>query len=599
MVFRAAARALVFAALWILCAGQSANAAPPPATVTGKAWPVLKDAWSAEDEQGFSDFVRAIGETTCSTIADCLDNPANPYRDPEDPTLFGDCADMAYILRAYYAWKHGLPFAYTNGLRTRDGGGDDLRYSSNGNVVTSKAAAYGPKPVDARQFLRAIGNVVSTAMLRTDPETGGGALWDDWYSIDITRQSVRAGSVAYDIYGHVGIVYNVLDDGRVLIVAAHPDNTVSRSVYGANFLRAKPALGAGLKAWRPIRIVGAKRRPDGALTGGRIVAAKNSELPDFSLIQFYGNVKEEDGAPWVQSEFEFDGRKVSYYDYVRRRLAAPGFRYDPVDELAHGLDEICGAIRDRKAAVDLAIDYGYPKQPHPDKLPHNIYGTYGEWETHSTPSRDARLKVSFIELRRETQKLYEKTLAGDPSVIYQGDNLAADLWKTWLEKKDKCTVTYIRSDNTRVRLNLAHIMDRLWDLSFDPYHCPERRWGASGGELATCPDDEVKTRWYEAERYLRYQAERTYDVRMDFTLAQLKPPGAAPPEQGGLGVEAPADHDLRRYLVSLLPNAVAAEGEAQIYRVNEELPPDLWTPYWMPNHAAPADPATLPTPSGQ
>ncbi|MBY0423368.1 MAG: hypothetical protein K2Q06_13760, partial [Parvularculaceae bacterium] len=282
----------------------AASAEPPPATVKGTLWPVLKESWSEEDEKGYSDFVQLIGRTNCSTIADCLDNPANPYRDPDnDPTLFGDCADMAYILRGYYAWKHGLPFAYTSGLRTRDGSGDDLRYSSDGNLVTAKTIAYGPKPIDAHKFLRAIGNVVSTAMFRTHPETGAvGGAWDDWYSIDITRDAVRPGSIAYDIYGHVGIVFDILDDGRVLIVAAHPDQTVSRSVYGANFLRAKPELGAGLKAWRPIRLEGAKRRPDGTLTGGRFVAAKNTEIKDFSVIQFFGNTQEQEGAEWHQGE---------------------------------------------------------------------------------------------------------------------------------------------------------------------------------------------------------------------------------------------------------------------------------------------------------
>lgn len=586
-------RPLVAALVAAVCLSPlAAGATPPPATVKGKTWPILKESWSDEDERGYAEFVQAIGRTDCSTIADCLDSTANPYRDPDvDPTLFGDCADMAYILRAYYAWKHGLPFAYTSGLRTRDNSGDDLRYSSEGNVVTAKTIAYGPKPVDARSFLGAIGNVVSTAMLRTHPETGAAAgAWDDWYAIEITREAVRPGSVAYDIYGHVGIVFDILDDGRVLIVAAHPDQTVSRSVYGANFLRAKPELGAGLKAWRPIRIEGARRRADGSLHGGKVVAAKNDEIKDFSVVQYFGDTREQDGAPWHQGEFTVEGRKVSYYDYVRRRLAAPGFRYNPVDELKHGLDEICGAIRDRKVAVDLAVDSKYPQRPQPDRLPPNIYGTYGDWERFSTPSRDARLKVSFIELRREVQRLYEKTVSGDVSMVYEGSDLPGDLWNAWLDRKEACTVTYRRSDDSRVRLNLGHVMDRLWDLSFDPHHCPERRWGAKGAEMETCTDDALKGRWYEAQKWLRYQAERTYDVRMDFTLDQLKSPADAKPENGGIGAEKPADPDIRAYLTSLLPPpetpAVADDENApRVYRANETLPPDRWTPYWRPNHA--------------
>ena len=101
-------------------------------------------------------------------------------------------------------------------------------------------------------------------------------------------------------------------------------------------------------------------------------------------------------------------------------------------------------------------------------------------------------------------------------------DLADDLMKAFQQEKDACTVTYWRSDKTRMRLNLSHVMERLFDLSFDPYHCPERRWGARGVELETCTDDEDKDQWYAALRFLRYQAERTYDVRMDFSFEPAK-----------------------------------------------------------------------------
>lgn len=553
------------------------------AAVGGAHWAVVKEAWDGEDEKSFEAFVRAIGRSNCTSIADCLDNPANPYRSAVDPTLYGDCADMAYVLRAYFAWKHGLPFAYQSAMRTADGAPADLRYSPNGNVVAGKRAAHGAKTVDARAYLSRIGGEVSTAMFRTHPVSGGGALYDDFYPIDISRRSVRPGVIAYDIYGHVGIVYDVLEDGRVLIVASHPDNSVSRSVYGPNFLRAKPELGAGLKAWRPIRIEGASRRKDGSLSGGRIVATKNEEIDDYSLVQFFGNGARDPSEEWHEGDFVLEGRTYHYYDYVRRRLAAPGYRYHPVTEFSKGLDEICGAAIDRKTAVDRALDAGVHLRPHPERMPPNIYGTYGEWENFSTPSRDARLKVSFVELRRDVQQLYERTKAGDPGLVYDGADLAGDLWRAWETKKDACNVVYRRSDGTRMMLNLGHVMDRLWDLSFDPYHCPERRWGAGRGvEFETCTDDDAKHRWYSAQRFLRYQAERTYDVRMDFLLDELKSPTLAPPAEGGLGVESPPDADLRAYLQSINAKTLAeSEGAPAIYPVGYEPPVRQWVPYWL------------------
>lgn len=524
---------------------------------SGPAWKVYKTEWTPADEARYAAFVQAIGRSACTSLEGCLQSDANPYRGPDDD-FSGDCADMAYTLRAYFAWKHGLPFSYQNAMRTADGKPEDVRYSTAGNRVAGRRDAVGQAPVSAPGFIRRIAGEVSTAMFRTHPEVGGkGALFDDFYPIAINREAVRPGVIAYDIYGHVGIVYDVLDDGRVLVVASHPDHSVTRTTYGANFLRAKPDLGAGLKAWRPIRLEGAAKRADGSYAGGRVRAAGNDEIADYSLEQYFGNVARASGE-WHEGEFQHEGRTVNYYEYVRRRLAAPGFAYDPVDELRNSMRAICGAVKDRKTAVDRATSMRIYLKDHPGRLPPNIFGTYGQWEEFSTPSRDARLKVSFIDLRRTTQEHVEQVARGDAGVLYGGDDLAGDLWAAFTEEKDACTVTYWRSDNTRVRLNLGHVMDRLWDLSFDPYHCPERRWGATGTELETCVETPDKTRWYNAQRHLRYQAERTYDVRMDFTVDELKPPSVAGPADGGLGVEAPADADLRAYLSRLLPTPVAA-----------------------------------------
>ena len=525
------------------------EAAIPPAVNHGKVWKVYKTHWSRADEAGYAAFVQAIGRSGCTSLEHCLKSDANPYRSDEDPDLRGDCADMVYVLRGYYAWKNGLPFSYQNAMRTADRAREDLRYSNAGNVVAGRRQIIN-RVYDAHHFLGRIGGEVSTAMFRTHPETGGGRFHDDFYPVTISRETVKPGVIAYDIYGHVGIVYDILEDGRVLVVASHPDESVTRTTYGPNFMRSKPGLGAGLKTWRPIRVENAEKNADGSLSGGRLRAAQNDELEHFSMEQFIGTVPHPSGV-WHYGEFRHNGRTLKYYDFVRRRLAASDFAYNPVDELRFGLEAVCDAIKARKTAVDAALTSRIHLKPHPGRLPPNIYGTYGEWEEYSTPSRDARLKVSFIELRRDMQRLVEETRAGAPGVRYDGSDLAGDLMAAFNETKDACTFTYWRSDSTRVRLNLAHVMERLWDLSFDPYHCPERRWGARGTELETCTDNAFKTQWYSAQRFLRYQAERTYDVRMDFTLEELQPPMLAGPEDGGLGVEAPADADIRAYIASL------------------------------------------------
>jgi len=524
-----------------------------PAVNTGPEWRIYKTEWSETDEAGYAAFVTAIGESGCKTLGACLKSAANPYRHTDKRTYYGDCADMAYMLRAYYAWKNGLPFSFQSAMRTADGEREDVRYSGAGNLIADRrdvTTPVGGAPVNAPRFIAEIGGLVSTAMFRTDPAKGGGRWFDDFYAVKINRAAVTPGVVAYDIYGHVGIVYDVGADGRVRVVASHPDHTITRSLYGPNFLRAKPELGSGLKAWRPIRLVGAEKGPNGDYVGGRIVAADNHEIDDYSLEQYFGTEPHPSG-DWALGQFRHDGRTLSYYDYVRRRLAAADFAYDPVDELREGMRELCSHIKQRNVAVDLAVEAGVPQKPHPARLPVNIYGTTGEWEAYSTPSRDARLKVSFIELRRTMQELVAKLREGDPGVRYAGSDLAGDLLEVYDEEASACTFVYSRSDGSKVRLNYDRVARRLFDLSFDPYHCAERRWGATGAELQTCTDGPDKDAWYAAQRFLRYQAERTYDVRMNFARDELKPPMLASPEAGGLGVDAPADVDLRGYLQSL------------------------------------------------
>jgi hypothetical protein len=80
---------------------------------------------------------------------------------------------------------------------------------------------------------------------------------------------------------------------------------------------------------------------------------------------------------------------------------------------------------------------------------------------------------------------------------------------------------------------------RLFRLSFDPYHCIELRWGADGDERASCPDAKPRIAWYEAEQRLRNQPDRTYDAFMGFTVKELldKPKGS--------GIDTPPPIDIK------------------------------------------------------
>ncbi|MGZ3708386.1 MAG: hypothetical protein ACXWPM_06135 [Bdellovibrionota bacterium] len=532
------------------------------------AWKTTKTAWSASDERGFGKWIHDLGYAGCKSIDECIKSPTNPFHnsDPQDTDWFSDCADLPYFLRAYFAWKNGLPFGYVSEVEAVPVPGPssepspdpsaspspeptpDIRYSLEGNYPTARstviARAAGNFP-NALQAINRMENITDSSMFRYNPKIDDEDNFPDFYSVKITRDSIAPGTIIYDPNGHVAVVYDVLSDGRILYIDAHPDNSLTHGTYGMKFERSRPGMGAGFKKWRPVTLVGAKSDGQGNFYGGHLAEVPNERIPDFGTEQYYGTKPDPDGA-WQRGKFFFAGKPVGYYDYVRMALAVGNLQYHPIDELRNMLTALCQDTRDRADSVTVAIAAHVDQKQHPDTLPDNIYGTSGEWETYSTPSRDARLKTSFKEARDRTQEFVEKFRAHDPSVVYSGTDLKGDLLGVFEETTKACQIHYKSSLGDVRTLTLENVMNRIYAISFDPYDCVEHRWGASGVELATCVQkDSTKPRWYVGEQWLRNQLERTYDVKMGFTLEELE---AHVP---GSGVPQGPDVDLRRYLESL------------------------------------------------
>lgn len=504
-------------------------------------WRITKTEWSASDERAYSDFIAAIGASDCRKVDQCLQGPANIYRssDPKGAYYFSDCADLPYMLRAYFAWKNGLPFSYASGVAAV-GASRDLRYSRYGNYVFARQDVVTPVEgafPNARSVLNAISNVISSAMFRYAPGMDRGEA-TDFYPVRIAPGSIRPGTVIYDPNGHVAVVYDVDDEGRIRFMDAHPDNSLTRGNYGRRFVRASPPMGAGFKNWRPLKLVGAMQGADGTWYGGRIESTPDKDLPDWSDEQFYGTATPKPTS-WQSSVFVYKGQVMDYYDYVRHASAGHDIVYDPVKETRSMVAGLCEDLQYRLQAVDMAIKAGLDKQSQPLRLPPNIYGTEGDWETYSTPSRDARLKVSFQELHDQVASFLTRHAQKAPDIAYAGSDLKGDLERAYVAESRACNIAYQASNGEIRNLPFEEVRARLFDMSFDPYHCVERRWGAtSAAELATCQEDATKRAWYEAEARLRNQTERTYDARMDFDLADLR--SKAP----GSGQDAPPPIDV-------------------------------------------------------
>ncbi len=496
---------------------------------------IRQPVWTPADERGYGEFIAAIGQSGCRTVDSCLRGTANPFRasDPAGFTFRSDCADLPYVLRFYYAWKRGLPFSYVSDvsprLRSRD-----IRYSPAGNVVEARRDVLTGD--DALAMLARLRDQVSSATYRIHPAADG----DDLYSPAIAAGAIRPGTVIYDPNGHLAVIWKIEADGRIRYIDAHPDNSLTRGTYDLRFVRSSPGMGAGFKNWRPSRLTGAERAADGALVGGRVLLAANSQISDFALTQYFGTGVVPQDRDWRGGGFELNGAAMDYYDYVRARLGGGRLRFDPLREVADMVASNCADLGYRADAVAVSLAAGIQNRPAPERLPPNIYGTEGDWETFSTPSRDARLKTAFKEVRDTVQRFLELWRARDQRLVYAGSDLAGDMRRIHAQAAQACSIAYVRSDGAKMVLTYEEARLRLFRMSFDPHHCVERRWGASGPELASCRDGTLKRRWYDAQQRLRNQIDRSYEARMDFSLSEL--------EAGRGGVTAAPDTDASAFL---------------------------------------------------
>ena len=105
--------------------------------------------------------------------------------------------------------------------------------------------------IDAPEAIRRMLDTVYSGTYRTDASEKRGVL-SDFYSPALKPGTIHPGTLIYDVNGHVAIAYKVDEDGRIFYMDAHPDFTVTRSVYGAQFGQSPARLGGGLEELAPV-----------------------------------------------------------------------------------------------------------------------------------------------------------------------------------------------------------------------------------------------------------------------------------------------------------------------------------------------------------
>jgi len=550
---------------------------PPNPSVS---WKVTKDRWSDDDERNWENFVHSIGQAVssgkCNSVDTCLISSGNPYRDQVDMDAvhYADCADFPMYLRAYFSFKNQLPMSFGSAMKPNaptdaqvaevqkpltkaqqnlsdaqlnpaitpdqlkiltDAVAEaqqkynevlnptDTRYSRNGNYYTSRynvphARGYQRDYFKTIDILRDAVDSGSYRMLMTPIGTTAA----DFYSPAILKGSVRPGTAVYDPRGHLAIVYDISANGDVMLMDSHPDNSLSFRRYNEDFPRSLPPHGAGFKNFRPFHLDNVVRDRNGVITRGDFTFDTDDQIADYSLEQYFGNV-DANNADSGNAQFVSENHNVNWYDYVKIRLANGFYKLDPLYEFRQDTNNLCMSLKNRASSVQSAIDKNINQLQHPTQLPLNIYGAAGDWESYSTPGSDLRIRQQAVMLISNAKSYITKMQSQDPHFVYSGSNLKEDLIKIYNQVNAACVISYNNSQNQTVKMGLSTALNRLTKMSFDPYMCTERRWGAtSNAETKTCADDTEKAEWYTLEQFLRSSLVRDPNQIMGWSLTDLR-----------------------------------------------------------------------------
>jgi hypothetical protein len=390
-----------------------------------------------------------------------------------------DCADLSYFLRAYFAWKLGLPIAYRSCSR-------GSRNSPPRCEAPTIDRAFAGPPAPAGTFR----DVSRRLMDRVHSGSGRTALGDeatDFYPVSLDRAALWPGTLYADPYGHTLILVKWIPQtpghsGLLLAVDAQPDNSVSRKRFweGTFLFADTPSAGPGFKAHRPLVARGPESRllPNGDLDGRDGTPPYSAEQASLSPDDFYARMEHLINPRGLDPEAAYDATLAALMEQVETRVTS----------------------------VDNGETYmrAHPGTPVPMPSGPSIFETTGPWEDYATPSRDLRLLIALKVLEGLPERI-----RGYPELyVLRGERpaaAAARIVRLHARRIQERFVTYSRSDGSPFRLSLADIYARRagLEVGYNPNDCVERRWGASPGTLdyATCRRQAPKEQGARMEEY--------------------------------------------------------------------------------------------------
>lgn len=388
-----------------------------------------------------------------------------------------DCADNPFFLRAYFAWKLGLPF----GIHKCSRGSSKKPPTCKEWITNHTEREEGAGDRQAFQdFLRTIMSSIHSGSARTrlaDNIT-------DLYPVTLTRKDLRPGVVFADPYGHTLTIIRWIpqtekEAGLLLAVDAQPDGTIGiKRFWRGNFLftTTKVTGEPGFKAFRPV----AMKKGEATLMNNKEIL-KNKNYGNFSLQQ-----KEMDPS--------------AFYDTMDR-LINP-MPLDPVSAFHELHKAVHEQLLVRVTSVKSGEKYMAATKYKTIKMPTGpgIFQTSGPWEDYSTPSRDMRLLIALDVLLDFPEKVTRCPEAFNFPESKTPEQVKKELKKFHKEQSEKLSITYTKSNGAGQVLTLAEIIKRIeaFEMAYNPNDCVEIRWGSPEGseEYSTCkrraPPDQIK-----------------------------------------------------------------------------------------------------------
>lgn len=408
-------------------------------------------------------------------------------------TLAPDCADLPYLLRAYFSWKVGLPFAFRLCSRGRAGAPPhcDEATTTNEVLVSAKTEL---KAFDA--FWRKLTNGVHSASGRTLPDDP----LTDLYPVPLSRRALMPGTVFTDPYGHMIVVakwlpQGIAGEGMLMGADAQPDATVGRRrFWRGNFLFTPDTtdVGAGFKRFRPVELERESKQllelDDKAIGDSRDFPAASREQYTGTLDDFY-----------VRMDQLIYPRPVAVLDRMRRVVDA---LFEQVERRVEAVDVGEAGLKEHNTGV-VPIPDGY-----------SIFETSGPWEDFATPSRDMRLLIAIDAVRAfpaqvRAQPARYGVAPGAPELVQVDKSLDQQL----ASRK----FSYTRTDGSKFELSLADVVARVatLEVAYNPNDCPEYRWGAKPGtpENETCKRSAPSEQREQMEKYRSWFHDRARPAR--------------------------------------------------------------------------------------